>query len=555
MNMTTKEIFETIKKLETLIEKNIGEKFNYRRQQVDAIKAAMEQDSGLFDMTCGLGKTLIQASIICLNLEKEVKENRSFKCIWVCHRLMLERQVKSVFEKFFGSDFKKLNCKILTLNSEGDNSFKNVANDSMETGDGSNVIYLTTTASINDYIKLHSGTKQDGKSYFAQNVLKHLDLYIHDESHKEFSEAMVQTVTNAMRSKKAYFFTATPGKYLTQNLPTICKCTYAQAVADGYIVKPKFYPVKAEDIANLNYNALSNIVIRSAKHLKQSRNKQQNQSGKKEVPTLCVFMPSVDAVYHVGNILNNYKKAHPHFKKFNVYEIISEKKLEVDDITVRVGLRLNGSMYNSSYRKYNKDKILEILKNDPEPKIILNAFMLTEGIDLPNINGVLIACEKSDASLYQAVCRGCRTADGKDSFNLYAVTEEGVAERTEKFIEELTNITGGDFDFGGVIEDENDGSVEDDSDDHPVAVSATATLSELYKKIEIKIQKKKTSWDKWQVAKSNIDELKAEELRPGKLKYIQLVAKLTKEWLADPELKECLEYVMTDHVAEVLRHK
>lgn len=546
--MTTREIIATVERLESIIKANIGEvTFNYRDPQVDAIKASIEHDFGLFDMTCGLGKTLIQASIIYLNLEKAINEGRSFKCIWVCHRLMLERQVKSVFEYFFGFDFNRLNCKIVTLNSEGDRSFKNVANDAMDTGDGTNVIYLTTTASINDYVKLHSGTKQDGKLYFAQNVLKHMDLYIHDESHKEFSEAMVKTVTNAMTGKKAYFFTATPGKYLTQNLPTICKCTYAQAVAAGYIVKPRFFPVKAIDLANLNANALGNIVIRSAKHLKQSR--------RPEVPTLCVFMPSVDAVYHVGTILNDYKKAHPHFKKFNVYEIISEKKLEVDDITVQVGLRLNGSMYNSSYRKYTKDKILEILKNDPEPKIILNAFMLTEGIDLPNINGVLIACEKSDASLYQAVCRGCRTAPGKDSFNLYAVTEEGVAERTEKFIEELTNITGGEFDFGGVIEDENDGSVEDDSDDHPVAVSATATLSEIYKKIEIKIREKKTTWSKWQVAKSNIDELKAEEKRPGKLKYIQLVARLTKEWTLDPELKECLEYVTTDHVAQVLLNK
>lgn len=546
--MTTREIIATVERLETIIRANIGEMvFNYREPQVDAIKASMEHDFGLFDMTCGLGKTLIQASIIYLNLEKAVNEDRSFKCIWVCHRLMLERQVKSVFEYFFGFDFNRLNCKIVTLNSEGDNSFKNVANDSMETGDGSNVIYLTTTASINDYIKLHSGTKQDGKLYFAQNVLKHMDLYVHDESHKEFSEAMVKTVTNAMTGKKTYFFTATPGKYLTQNLPTICKCTYAQAVAAGYIVKPRFFPVKAINLANLNVNALGNIVIRSAKHLKQSR--------RTEVPTLCVFMPSVDAVYHVGTILNDYKKAHPHFKKFNVYEIISEKKLEVDDITVQVGLRLNSSMYNSSYRKYTKDKILKILKDDPEPKIILNAFMLTEGIDLPNINGVLIACEKSDASLYQAVCRGCRTAPGKDSFNLYAVTEEGVAERTEKFIEELTDITGGEFDFGGVIEDENDGSVEDDSDDHPVAVSATATLSEIYKKIEIKIREKKTSWSKWQVAKSNIDELKAEECRPGTIKYIHLVTKLSREWSADPELKECMEYLTADHVDMVLRNK
>jgi superfamily II DNA or RNA helicase len=538
---------EFIVKLTNMIRANIGKlDFEFRIHQVNALVAAIENDCGLFDMTCGLGKTLIQACIIYWNLLEKTKEGKPFKCLWVCHRLMLEKQVKSVFEAYFGEDFARLNCKIVVLNSEGDSAFKKVANDGMDEGDGSSVIYLTTTASINEYVKLHSGTRQDGKLFFAQNVLKELDLYIHDESHKEFCEAMVKTVLNAMTGKKAYFFTATPGQYLTKNLQTICKCTYAEAVSAGYIVKPKLYPVKCVDIANLNNNAFGNIVIKTAKHLKRSR--------KGEVPTLCVFMPSVDAVYYTGNILKEYKAKHRNFAKFNVYEIISEKELEQDDLTVKVGLRLNGSMYNSSYRKYKKEEILNILKEDPEPKIILNAFMLTEGIDLPNINGVLIACEKSDASLYQAVCRGCRTAPGKDSFNLYAITEDDIAGRTEKFIEELTNITGGCFDFGGTVEDENDGSNSDDNE-HLDATAVPVTFSELYKKIEVIIKEKKTTWSKWQVVKNQLDELKAEELRPGKLNYIQMVVRLTKEWSMDPEFKECLEFVKTDHVTQVLMNK
>jgi superfamily II DNA or RNA helicase len=547
----TKEFTDTevITRLTAMLKANTGKPdFVFRSHQIDAINAAMRNDCGLFDMTCGLGKTLIQACIIYWNLLEKTKEGKPFKCLWVCHRLMLEKQVKSVFEAYFGEDFRRLNCKIVVLNSEGDSAFKKVANDGMDEGDGSSVIYLTTTASINEYVKFHSGTRQDGKLFFAQNVLKEMDLYVHDESHKEFCEAMVKTVLNAMTGKKAYFFTATPGQYLTKNLSTICKCTYAEAVSNEYIVKPKLYPVKCVDMANLNNNAYGNIVIKTAKHLKRSRKKE-------EVPTLCVFMPSVDAVYYTGNILKEYKANHRNFAKFNVYEIISEKELEQDDLTVKVGLRLNGSMYNSSYRKYKKEEILNVLKEDPEPKIILNAFMLTEGIDLPNINGVLIACEKSDASLYQAVCRGCRTAPGKDSFNLYAITEDDIAERTEKFIEELTNITGGCFDFSGTVEDENDGSNPDDDDDHPDATAVPVTFSELYKKIKVIIREKKTTWSKWQVVKNQLDELKAEELRPGKLNYIQMVARLTKEWSIDPEFKECLEFVKTDHVTQVLMNK
>ena len=57
------------------------------------------------------------------------------------------------------------------------------------------------------------------------------------------------------------------------------------------------------------------------------------------------------------------------------------------------------------------------------------------------------------------------------------------------------------------------------------------------------------------MTKSNIDELKAEERRPGTINYIHLVTKLSREWSADPELKECMEYLTADHVAMVLRNK
>ena len=98
------------------------------------------------------------------------------------------------------------------------------------------------------------------------------------------------------------------------------------------------------------------------------------------------------------------------------------------------------------------------------PKIIMNAFMLTEGIDLPEINGVLLLCQKSDASLYQAISRGCRKTAGKVNFNLYVTSEDGISERVETFLGELVKFTDGQFDFGGTIEDINNGSNDDDED-------------------------------------------------------------------------------------------
>ena len=40
---------------------------------------------------------------------------------------MLEKQVKAVFEAYFGEDFTGMNYKIVVLNSEGDSAFKKTA--------------------------------------------------------------------------------------------------------------------------------------------------------------------------------------------------------------------------------------------------------------------------------------------------------------------------------------------------------------------------------------------------------------------------------------------
>ena len=99
-------VLEFIARLTDMIRANIGKlDFEFRIHQVNAIVAAIENDCGLFDMTCGLGKTLIQACIIYWNLLEKKKEGKPFKCLWVCHRLMLEKQVKAVFEAYFGEDF------------------------------------------------------------------------------------------------------------------------------------------------------------------------------------------------------------------------------------------------------------------------------------------------------------------------------------------------------------------------------------------------------------------------------------------------------------------
>lgn len=523
-----------IEKLKTELYLTQGFGFDFRIHQENAIEAYLNNNFGLFDITCGVGKTLIQACIVMLEIERCIKEGKQFKGLFVCHRLMLEDQIKENYIKFFGEFFRRNNVEIRVLNSEGDNSFEKIAQNDMQNAFGNHILYFTTCASINDFVKNHTSKYQDGKDVIAQKVFKQLSLYIHDEGHKEFSDSMVKCVLNSMKYAKAYWFTATPGEYLVKNLQTISKCSFADAVKAGYIVKPVLFPIKVKDIQNLDNNAEANVVIAAFKHLKRNK---KNSDGKKEVPSLITFHDSVDGVRSVGDLINDYKSNHPRFNP-NVYEIVSDKSI-TDENKGKVwlaGIRLNGNRYNDG-KLYTKKEILKIVREDRNPKIILNAFMLTEGIDLPEINGVLIACEKSDASLYQAISRGCRAVDKKENFYLYTVSENGLDLRMENFLAELVKFTDGCFNFGGAIEDVNNGSVNDDDDNDSSGVETTIE-TEIYKNVSVLIKKKKTEFDNFKVERSQIEKFRSEIQTTSMVKKLSVIREYTQLWAENKELLE-----------------
>ena len=135
--------------------------FEYRDVQQNAIEASFSPNHGLCHMTCGIGKTLIQASIIRNAVEECKNNNKQFIGLFVCHRLMLEDQVMNEYERFF--KFSELGVKLIKLNSEGDNSLKAIAKNKMQTAKkNEHVLYMTTTASINDYIKVNTTARKDG---------------------------------------------------------------------------------------------------------------------------------------------------------------------------------------------------------------------------------------------------------------------------------------------------------------------------------------------------------------------------------------------------------
>ena len=432
---------------------------SFRKTQIDCFKAAERNDSGLFELTCGAGKTLVQATI--LKKEMEELDARGDHGIFVVasHRLLLNAQLVKEYARFIpeidiDSDkvFVSYLCGVTKVLDDQGNDIANgnarmTINElkadirKVKEAKKQHMIIFTTTASE----KYH----EESLIKLFSSVGKGISLYIHDEAHKEMNASMIDKIMSV--SKKAYFFTATPGEYLMKSFgQPLVKYTYTEAVNDGVVLPPVLYTATADDLKSRNKRyrkAAETFVIKNCfEHLKAIEAERGNNS-----PTLLVFLPSIESVDNASNLLNE--------SEANVYSFASYKEVkENDGVVYKYGnCKKNGKVTT-------KIDLLSMLRQDDSAKIILNAFMLTEGIDLPSVNGILILCGKSDASLYQAVMRGCRTAPGKKEFGIYVPVDfcdEDYFGQVRDFLERLIETTNATFDFGGHVDDENSGKVTD----------------------------------------------------------------------------------------------
>ena len=131
MNISKMTIDEIIALLDGELKASCGMGFEFRSHQIEAIKNYLKAHYGLFNITCGVGKTLIQACIIYLEILRCKELGIPFKGLFVCHRLMLEDQIKTEYTKFFGEFLRTAKIAIRVLNTTGDNSLENIARNDM----------------------------------------------------------------------------------------------------------------------------------------------------------------------------------------------------------------------------------------------------------------------------------------------------------------------------------------------------------------------------------------------------------------------------------------
>lgn len=441
--------------------KNVEE---FRNVQIECFEAAEKNKTGLFELTCGAGKTLVQAALINKEFLRAERKNESAVILVASHRLLLNAQLGENYSKFIKNFATRADvyclCGMNTKN--GSDEYISELIDNVKKKDLKNrikmsrkrkkhVIIITTATSENMYKDdLFSICKSCG-----------LNLYIHDECHKNIDADIIKKANDA--AERAYYFTATPGEYVTNSLNTLVKYDFNAALADGIVVPPVLYTLNFTGVADDDHSSKT----------KQSAEFKAIEAGFKKLieieknnnncASMIVFLSSIESVDAAS------KNVSSRLSNVNVYSFASEKKqLNKKGQLIAYGkCKLNNSDVDANGKEWTKESLLEECRKDNGNKIILNAFMLTEGIDLPTINGVLMLCSKEDASLYQAIMRGCRTAKNKNNFALIAPVRfngKDLLDEDQKFLRKLIYAIGGTLDFGGHIEDQMDGG-DDNKDD------------------------------------------------------------------------------------------
>ena len=441
----------------------------------------------LFKICCGGGKTLIEAFFILKEILKAEAEGRKARICIASHRLLLNNQLlQNVYAILVAygikvwyysassagtakiDDDKEIQLRKFTKDlfklDEDDERMLDVIN--------KHIIVIACAKTENSLFKDYDEDFTTIANISETNSSTPIfDLLVQDEAHKECSKKLIDSLMKI--SKFALFFTATPNRILEKNFSCqIYSFNFKRALELNYVVKGTLYIAQRKKAKMPTAKMQSSHIEYAFKHL-IARSTQN--------PILLNYLPSVDNMPKIAETL------HKAFPDVNIVTFASKKIVEN---------KKNGMKTNDGYTvecKFNdeslkKEDMLVRLRRVDRPTIILSAFMIVEGIDLPSVNGVGIWCDKNDQNLFQAACRGCRTATGKTGYNIYVSDELADC---KDFLYKLYNGFDGELDFGDGQEDctGTGSSGKNAPDDNTVRiVPAAAVKTVMVKFDEVKIE-------------------------------------------------------------------
>lgn len=368
-----------------------------RQHQTHALVAINTKNEGIIHLPTGTGKTFIQASAIVNALDN----NRVF--VVLSPRILLTNQLYNEVKEILQTNQK--DCQYLIVHSgkaedKSDLSWsENMPYREVKSTTSSKEIKEQYERALRENVPLVIfGTYDSSERIVMSNIP--IYMLMCDEAHylvgEEFSWIRYENYTDGRKqfnAERKYYFTATLKETLSDNGlgmnnsnefgPILYSKKPIEMVQAGEILRPRMHlvDVSSNDAVSeldIDVNAIIESFTEHRVHCK---------IGAK----LLVVTKGSE---HLNQIVN-----HPKIKE----ELETRPNLRIFDITSAHKPRINGMIVK-------REEFLSQLQSlsDSDEAIILHVRILTEGIDVPGITGVMIMNDLSVANFLQTLGRATR---------------------------------------------------------------------------------------------------------------------------------------------------
>jgi superfamily II DNA or RNA helicase len=376
--------------------------------QKEVVNIADKENKGIFIMPTGTGKTFVEAAIIA----KDIIDNQHNFCVYVINapRIMLSYQLlKEVYTFLTSNDFGlNIDAKYMCVHSGHDldiEDFEKIREDTNIPFSeiNSSTSYLEISEEINKAKNLdipiilfstyHSSTRiEDARKYSSCKI----NIILNDEAHHLVSNQFHENI-NTIKSNKQFFFTATTRDTASidgQGMNNIAKygivlykMSPRVAIEKGKMLRPRLHYVK-NDVMITRENLDKNIGYLINETYREHQHALDGLSPK--------MMVTVNGYSDMDRFRNSKEYKRLLSVGVNIYLVHSNDEI--------------GNMINGVH--YSRLEWLKRLKADGEDMnqklIVIHYQIITEGIDVPGLTGVLLLRSLEKSSFIQTFGRVAR---------------------------------------------------------------------------------------------------------------------------------------------------
>lgn len=382
----------------------------HRDHQKRAIETTATNNRGQIIIPTGTGKTRIQVHTHIADMLNKIKQNESGVYVIGAHRLLLCKQLMDELQDLCLRIGIPINALYV---GSARHDEKDVYDQYFQKGIDSNNYeskYTTVGEDVKSFYEKTKGQKRNlivVSTYHSFDKLKNIeeiDLCTYDEAHTTTEDRFLDNILLVMpKIKRNYFFTATrkvsgdEGGMNDQEIygDILIAISPTEAIEAGEITMPRIHTInlqngKTGEVSHRNEEMLIKTVQEAFiqhKNLLKKDSAYPDEIGAK-------LLVSLKGSNEMELLQNNLK----------FQEWCSSNSIKTYSYSSRFG------NFEDFTAQPNRNKVYENMKSlsDTEDAILLHIDILTEGIDLPSITGVLLLRHLNEIKLFQALGRALR---------------------------------------------------------------------------------------------------------------------------------------------------